>query len=590
MEYESFDIAIIGAGVYGLAAAKAHLTLHPTSTIIILESAHSIGGVWAQERLYPGLALNNLLGTYEFSDFPMDTETFGVRPGEHVPGEVVHRYLRAYAEDGGFYDRIRFGCKVEVVERVGDDDGWVIGFVVEGGDVSNNDKETKHKIHAAKVIIATGTCSEPHMPTFRGSESFDAPIFHSKHLAAEKDTIKNAKNVVILAGSKSGYDAAYMAATWGVEVDWVLRESGRGAIWISPKYVTPLKKWLEKLVNTRLLTWFSPCIWGDADGFGGIRRLLHGTAVGRWIVDKFWWVLGNDVLTLNRYDEHPETKKLEPWTDAFWAATSFSILNYPTDFFDLVRQGKIRVHVSDISHLSAGTVHLTSGESIPTDALISSTGWTSRPTFKFLPQGIDTQLGLSYDISAGETPDKLAQKADAEILKRFPRLKNQPTVNNPYIKDKDDAIAGSGVTRSNTVPFRLYRHIVPPAFIHDRSIGFVGLLSNFSMLLTAQAQALWLAAYFDGKLPLLEPSSPSFDDDIRWDAVLNSQFAKWRYPFGNPQSPDFVFDFVPYVDWLLGDLGLKVHRKKGRLAEWLEPYGPEDYKGLIEEWKESLQK
>ena len=35
---------------------------------------------------------------------------------------------------------------------------------------------------------------------------------------------------------------------------------------------------------------------------------------------------------------------------------------------------------------------------------------------------------------------------------------------------------------------------------------------------------------------------------------------------------------------LLRDMGLEGHRKSGMVAEWTEPYGPEDYKGLLYEW------
>ena len=41
---------------------------------------------------------------------------------------------------------------------------------------------------------------------------------------------------------------------------------------------------------------------------------------------------------------------------------------------------------------------------------------------------------------------------------------------------------------------------------------------------------------------------------------------------------------------MLSELNLKTHRKHGRMAEWLEPYGPEDYKGLVEEWREKNMK
>lgn len=557
-------------------AAKAYLDLNPSAKVVILESASSIGGVWAQERLYPGLRLNNLLGTYEFSDFPMDTEAFGAQQGDHISGEVAHRYFQAYAAEFGLYSLIRFNTRVETIERT-EEKGWRVTSVgTEGGN------EPSAKILTRKLILATGHCSEPYMPTFQGADSFEAPSFHVKDLAAQNEIVRAGNSIVVVAASKSGYDAAYLAASSGVKVDWIIRSSGRGASWIAPPYVTPLKKWLEKLVNTRFLTWFSPCIWGDADGYGSIRKILHGTSVGRWLVDKFWTILGNDVLDLNAYDKHPETQKLKPWSNAFWAATSFSILNYPTNFFDHVRNGNIRIHVSDISHLSSRTVHLTNGEAINTDCLISATGWKGSPSMRFLPDGIDKQLGLPYQST---DPDQLATKADEVILNRFPRLRRQPIVDNRY----KDGIGGVGSEESTvaagTYPFRLHRCIVPPAFLHDRNIGFVGMVSNFSSVLCAQTQALWLAAYLSGKLPL-EPPSAEFQARVEWEATLQSRFGKWRYPFGSSTQPDFVFDLVPYLDWLLGDLDLRVHRKRGRLAEWFEPYGPEDYKGLTAEWKE----
>ncbi|EER25801.1 hypothetical protein D8B26_004086 [Coccidioides posadasii str. Silveira] len=573
---EAADLVIVGAGINGLAAARTYCTIHPSANVVILESAASIGGVWAKERLYSGLRLNNLLGTYEYSDFPMD-EAFGIQPGQHITGEATHRYLMAYAEEFELYSRVRLQSRVETVEKLDrkSNAAWLMTYTK-----YNDDGESqRQQIFTRKLIVATGVASEPFIPTLKGAETFDAPLLHSKDTARKQREITEAKRVVVLGGAKSGYDAAYLAASHGVEVDWIISKSGRGASWMAPPYVTPLKKWLEKLVNTRFLTWFSPCSWGEADGFGGIRGFLHGTFIGRWIVDVFWKILANDVVTLNGYRDHPETKKLEPWTDAFWSATTFSILNYPTHFYDLVRDGKIRVHVADISHLSPKTVHFVGGQAIKADAFISCTGWTALPTIKFLPEGIEEQMGLPHKT---QNVKKLARKADAEILSRFPRLKRQPEVKNPYGGARRDC------TRpEDHEPYRLYRHMVPPDFIHDRSLGFLGTVSNFSTVLTAQTQALWLVAYMDGKLAL-DTCSPTFEDDLHWDTVLHSQFGKWRYPFTGQQRPDFVFDAVPYLDWLLRDLGLKVHRKGGLLAEIFEPYGPADYRSLIEEWQRSV--
>lgn len=562
--------------MYGLAAARTYLQINPTVSVVVLESGDSLGGVWSKERLYPGLRLNNLLGTYEYSDFPMDTDVFDVKKGQHITGEATHRYLQAYAQEFGVYSKIRFGCKVEVVEKR-DGSGWLLTYESR---MEEGRSQFQSQIFARKLILATGAFSEPNIPEFEGEEAFDAPLIHSKEMAARQEQIISAKSVAVLAGSKSGYDAAYMAASRGVEVDWIIRESGRGAIWTSPPYVTPLKRWLEKLVNTRFFTWFSPCTWGDADGFIFTRQFLHETRFGRWIVDGFWKILGNDVLRLNNYDGNRETKKLKPWTDAFWSGSSFSILNYPTDFYDLVREGKIRVHVSDITHLSPGTVNLSNKESIKCDALICATGWKGFPPIKFLPEGIEAELGIPNRIPEILASDKVAFRVGGTIPQRFPRLLNRAAVINPYLKPEQKATSEKEEinTMRRTRPFRLYRHIAPPALINEHNIGFAGMVSNFSSLTCAQIQALWLTAYLDGKLPS-PPTSVSFD------SVLHSEYGRLRYPFGSPTNPDFVFDLVPYLDWLLGDLGLKVHRKSNLLAECFSPYGPEDYRGLVEEWR-----
>jgi hypothetical protein len=359
--------------------------------------------------------------------------------------------------------------------------------------------------------------------------------------------------------------------------------------------VTPLKKWLEKLVTTRFLTWFSPCIWGDADGYGFVRSLLHGTWIGRKIVDAFWAILGQDVVQLNGYDKHPQTQKLKPWVSAFWIATSFSILNYPTDFFEYVRNGTVRIHIADITHLTSNTVHLSTDEELPTDALICSTGWKCQPAVKFLPEGIEHDLGLPW--SEDTLDQQLVKDADDEILHRFPRLRDQPTINNKYkpLSNASDVFVPH--------PFRLTRFMIPPSLISERSIAFVGMTTTFDTALVAQTQALWATAYLDNKLSVVanahQPTNaesfakddPSEITDIQWETALHTQFCKWRYPGGyGKRYPDFVFDAIPYIDLLLNDLGLPNHRKKGQLAEIFDPYGPEDYRGLTQEWQAAANK
>ncbi|KAL2128956.1 hypothetical protein VTI74DRAFT_8410 [Chaetomium olivicolor] len=606
---EALDLVVIGAGIFGLGVAKTFHQLNPDKSLAILDSGSTIGGVWSQGRQYPGLKTNNMLGTFEYPDFPMDSETFGVKPGEHMSGEVMHRYLKRYAERFGIMEKIRLQTAVLIAERQeGAEGGWNLTVEKDG---------VKSQIFAQKLVMASGLTSEPFLPHIEGQEEFGVPIFHSKDFAKYADTLDSAKSVTVFGGTKSAWDVVYAYASRGIKVDWVIRESGHGPSWMAPPYVTPLKKWLEKLVHTRMLTWFSPCVWGDVDGYTGIRNFYHGSAVGRAITNAFWYILGNDVHTLNKYDSHPETKKLKPWSQAMFVASSFSILNYPTDIFELVRNGTIRVHIADITSLSPRTVHLSDGTQLTTNLLCCVTGWKHVPPLKFLPEGIEMEIGLPHTPSEDSlfTADAVAQ-ADDEILSRFPRLKDQPVQN----KNMKPLTATEGVTTTDELnptnvdltPWTLYRFIAPPSarLLQTRDIAFAGALLNFSTCMVAHAQALWITAYLTDQLPasVLPPAGPSSTitsnevdrktgtetksiDEIRRETLLHARFGKWRYPAGHGhQFPDFVFDAQPYVDLLVSDLGLKVHRKGGWWREMTEPYGPGDYRDLVGEWAEVVER
>lgn len=514
-----------------------------------------------------------MLGTYEYSDFPMDEKIYGVQPGEHIPGQVVHEYLTAYATKFGVAPKIRYQTEVETVEQ-SIDGGWLLTTVA-SSDGSKSSPE-RSKIQTRKLIVATGLTSQPAIVDLPGMETFGRPAFHTRDFRSHSDVLSTAKTVAILGGNKSGWDAAYEFATSGVQVEWIIRESGHGPVLNAPPYVTPLKRWLEKLVNTRFLTWLAPCIWGSADGYGALRRFFHTTAVGRFFVESFWKILESDVLTLNGYDKHPETRKLKPWASPFWMGTTVGIMNYPTDFFELVRGGKIRVHIADVDRVSEGELHLSDGTSVHGDAMIFATGWKVRHNVQFEPEGLEKRLGLPHE---SRERNELAEAADVETYKNFPKLKNQPVWNSHY-----KPLPGDPARQANlNEPYRLYRFMVPPDadFIKAHDIGFVGMMGTFSNVINAELQGLWLTAYLDGKLTI--DKSP---DEIRWEATLHSQFEKRRHPFGyGHKHPDVIFEIMPYFDLMLTELGLKSHRKGGFFAEIFSPYGPEDYRGIVDEWK-----
>ncbi|KAF4632472.1 hypothetical protein G7Y89_g5661 [Cudoniella acicularis] len=356
-EIEEFDLLIVGIGIAGLPMAKTYLQVNPAAKLLVLEANQSIGGTWAKERLYEGLQSNNLVGMLEFSDFPMDFETFGVAPGSHVPGTVLHRYLAAYAQRFGVYEKVRFGCYVKSAELKGDG-SWEV--VYEKKDEDGGTDEVK--VVAKKMVLATGTTSGEDM--------------------------EKSENVVVAGGSKSAADAVYMTASKGRHVDWVIRKSGRGAAWLSWPYVSPFKLQFEKLPTIRAMTLLSPCFDSPSSP---IRYLLHNTRLGRALVRGFFSIIHNDMLTLGKFNDHPDTKKLIPPGNVFWSGTSVGIFNYPIDLFSLVQKGLINIHLADVTSLTPETVNLSDGTHLKADTVVLATGWKLAPSIKFLPDSLTSE-------------------------------------------------------------------------------------------------------------------------------------------------------------------------------------------------------
>ena len=600
-----YDVVIIGAGLQGLAAAKTYLQVEPSASLLIIDSNETVGGVWAKENLYPGFRSNNLLGTYEYTDFPM-TENFGVKRDEHIPGKVVFEYFKQYAEKYDLTRRIWSMSKIRSAEKI--ETGWRL-TVIHGNLPASNQSKI---VTCSKLVVATGLTSDPAPINIRGQENFEAPVINFAHFRREAPHLlaePSVQHVAVYGGSKAAYDAVYMLASNGKRVSWIIRASGHGPTYMAPGhvYLGPFRCWLEKLTTVRFLTLFSPCVWGQADGFGYVRSLMHGTSTGRWLVDKFWSKLSSDVIAQSGLEAHEELKKLIPDKPAFWYANNLSIINYPTNIHDFIKDGQVQVFRKDMDCLDKdSSVKFKDGSATEVDALVCCMGWQSIPNIQYLPESLHSALGIpstTYTRSEKEMWDRLDQRADIEILSRFPYLatgpKAKPTL--PEIPEEPlpSALASTHLQadRLDIPPWRLWRGIAPPA-LQDRTIVFLGMVLNLQGALRAEISSLWAYAYLNDKLsstpvPITtSPGPPNQVDGIQYDTALFNRFGRWRYPMGyGARFPDFVFDGIPYFDLLLSDLGLRSWRKGwGWLGELFGgSYGQEDYRGLVDEWVRKQQ-
>ena len=201
----------------------------------------------------------------------------------------------------------------------------------------------------------------------------------------------------------------------------------------------------------------------------------------------------------------------------------------------------------------------------------------------------------SSDLKSGlASKESLMLKADAEILNKFPILKDQPKFNSYTAITEQDGIVTPGESdpkpSDGQAPYMLYRFMIPssPRFLQRRDIAFIGMGFNFSTAITAHLQGLWVGAYFSRRM-VNDPSSAVGDEKalerVQYETVLHNRFGRWRHPvdWGN-KAPSFIFDAVAHFAVLLRDLGVESRRKAGWVTELWQPYGPADYRDVNREW------
>ena len=174
-----FRVAIIGAGMSGLAAA--HRLGQAGVDHVILEKNDDVGGTWL-ENTYPGCRVDVPTFFYSYSfaqrrDWP---ETYSRQ-------EVLLDYFRTCADELGLRDRIRF--RTEVTSMAWDDERllWVLEL---------DTPEGEQVLEANAVISAVGQLNRPKMPDIAGVDSFAGESFHSARWRHDIDLVGKRVGVI----------------------------------------------------------------------------------------------------------------------------------------------------------------------------------------------------------------------------------------------------------------------------------------------------------------------------------------------------------------------------------------------------------
>lgn len=117
---------------------------------------------------------------------------YGLKAGQHIPGDIVHRYLCDFAEHYNLSSTLRFETRVDaaIVQR---DETWLIKY----------SGKSSGQLVTSKLVIATGLTSEPYIPKLSGRDTFRGHVFHSKDLKMCAPDLASSSKVVVIGGNKS---------------------------------------------------------------------------------------------------------------------------------------------------------------------------------------------------------------------------------------------------------------------------------------------------------------------------------------------------------------------------------------------------
>jgi 4-hydroxyacetophenone monooxygenase len=182
-----FRVAIIGAGMSGLAAAHR---LHQAGvSIVVLEKNDDVGGTWFENR-YPGCRVDVPNHMYSYSFAQRDDW-----PQQFSSQRVLFDYFRDCAESLDVRPLIRFGTEVLRAEFSDTAAAWKLTI--------RNPDGSEAEVEADALVSAVGQLNRPSLPNIPGRESFAGPSFHSAEWDPSIDL--RGKRVAVIGTGASGF-------------------------------------------------------------------------------------------------------------------------------------------------------------------------------------------------------------------------------------------------------------------------------------------------------------------------------------------------------------------------------------------------
>ncbi|KAG6840188.1 hypothetical protein C0991_008352 [Blastosporella zonata] len=540
-------VGILGAGAAGLITAQ--VLLKDGFDVQLVTRDSSPGGVWARERVYPGLTINNVHGEFRFSSLPMAPPSKTAETGGRLTGDDMCAYMETFA-DTFLSGKIRFRTEITAIRRAADE-SWQVT-------VQDRQTAVQETLLFTHIVLCTGGCSNPSVPAYlspatAAAAGFSGPVFHTSKFRDHLDEVLNTKHIgtdgivedasiVVVGGGKSAQDVSAYLANAGRKVTAVF-ETTDAILAVS----TPLPDFIRK---SRFLGILSPHIELKTR----LERFLHTTWLGSKLVHLIWNKIA--ASSLDAYSV-PKDSPLRNAHSLFWGIRTNDEGCYRANsFYGLVGSGKIQLAapVRATGFRDGNSIALSDGRTLSADALILATGYTSSWT----------------DLFDNQTAEELGIKRHPP-QKTFAHTWEYTSLASPPVSNPEGQLQASSI----------YRGLVPAKNIEKRDFAINGAVFTTNNGYSFEVSAHWISSYFLRDRMRL----PSSAEEALVSAERNSAWLRKRFPdmllwVNESYSSNLAFWTWPQlVDELLEDMYLPSMRSGGNWLTW--PFKVIDLKEIV---------